>query len=103
MFIERGTAGTGSRENVLRHLVDFIFGVLVTAVERATASGLVKQFAAASKTDCVARTKDSSSVSVHRSSLEPFSNVEFATGRWPTAEDVWSAMLCSVQRYIILM
>jgi len=101
MFIGRGTVGTGSRENARRHLVDFIFGVLVMAVERATASGLVKQLA--SKTDCVARTKDSSSVSVHRSSLEPFSNVEFATGRWPTAEDMWSAMLCSVQYYTIVM
>jgi len=67
-------------QNVRRHLDDFTFGVLVTALEQATAIGLVKLFTAASNTHCVARTKDSSSVSVHSSSLDPFSKAEFSTG-----------------------
>jgi len=92
MFTRRGTVGVRSRENVRRHCDDFTFGVLVTAVQRDTATGLVKLLAATSIIHWVARTNDSSSVSVQRSSLDTF------TSGTPTIEDVLSEVVCSVQQ-----
>jgi len=82
VFTRRATVGVQSRVNVRRHSDDFMFGVLVAAMQRETATGLVKLLAATSTIHCVARTNDSSSVSVHRSSLDVF------TGGTPAADDV---------------